>query len=60
MPRGKINIEKVRAALNTICTEWGASISPDQIQRIDFERQKCPVCGAIFTPAPKGPPTRMT
>ena len=42
MHKNKINLEKVLAALNTTCPSCGYSISPAEIRRIDFERQKCP------------------
>jgi len=54
-PRGKINLEAIRASLNTICTECGYSIAPSEIMRIDFYRMKCPKCGAVFDPVPKKP-----
>jgi ribosomal protein S27AE len=48
MHKNKINRAKVLAALNTICPKCGYSISPAQIVRIDFERMRCPECGAVF------------
>jgi predicted RNA-binding Zn-ribbon protein involved in translation (DUF1610 family) len=51
MPRKpKINLEKVKAALNTICTKCGYAIPPDRICRIDSEQIKCPEFGQRFTP----------
>jgi ribosomal protein S27AE len=50
MPRGKINLEKILAALDTTCTECGHSFPPSEILRIDFDTMKCPKCGAVFTP----------
>jgi rubredoxin len=44
----------VLGTLNTICPECGYSISPAQIMRIDFERMRCPECGAVFA-AKAGP-----
>jgi ribosomal protein S27AE len=48
MHKNKINLEKVMAALNTTCPSCGYSISPAEVVRIDFERQKCPKCGSVF------------
>jgi hypothetical protein len=43
MPRKqKINLEKVKAALNTICPKRGCSIAPSRIRRIDFDQLECP------------------
>jgi RNA polymerase-binding transcription factor DksA len=51
MPRKpKINLEKVKAALNTICTKCGYAIPPDRIRRIDSEQIECLECGQRFTP----------
>jgi DNA-directed RNA polymerase subunit RPC12/RpoP len=51
MPRKpRINLEKVNAALNTICTKCGYAIPPDGIRRIDSAQIKCPECGQRFTP----------
>ena len=47
-PKGKINYDAVRASLNTVCAECGYSITPNRISLIDFERVKCPKCGAVF------------
>jgi len=49
-PRGKINLEKILASLNTSCSACGYSIPPDEIRRIDFDTMKCPKCGAAFIP----------
>jgi hypothetical protein len=46
----KINVEKVRACLDTICPKCGYRITPVEIQRVDFERMKCPQCAEIFVP----------
>jgi ribosomal protein S27AE len=56
--KNKINRAKVLAALNTICPKCGYSISPAQIMRIDFDRMRCPECGAVF--AAKAEPARKT
>jgi len=48
MQKNKINLAKVLAALNTTCPSCGFSISPAEVVRIDFERMRCPKCGAIF------------
>jgi ribosomal protein S27AE len=51
MPRKqKINLEKVKVALNTVCPKCAYSIPPDKIRRIDFERMECPECGERFLP----------
>jgi predicted RNA-binding Zn-ribbon protein involved in translation (DUF1610 family) len=47
----KINLEKVMASLNTICTKCGYSIPPARIRRVDFEQVQCPECGQRFTPS---------
>jgi predicted RNA-binding Zn-ribbon protein involved in translation (DUF1610 family) len=49
----KINLEKVQASLDTICPKCGKSISPAEVQRVDFERMKCPACGERFAPGVK-------
>ena len=55
MPRKqKINPEKVMAALNTVCTKRGYSITPARIRRVDFQRVECPECGERFVPAKHG------
>ena len=51
MHKNKINLAKVLASLNTTCPLCGYSITPAEIVRIDFERQKCPKCGEIFDAA---------
>jgi predicted RNA-binding Zn-ribbon protein involved in translation (DUF1610 family) len=52
MPRKpKINLEKVRAALDTLCPKCGKTIPPAEVQRIDFTRVKCPACGEAFVPS---------
>ena len=59
MQRNKINRAKVLAALNTTCPSCGFSISPAEVVRIDFERMRCPKCGAIFEPGKCGKRIRM-
>jgi predicted RNA-binding Zn-ribbon protein involved in translation (DUF1610 family) len=51
----KINRAKVMASLDTICTECGHAISPDQIRRIDMLYVECPKCGKQFVPSTKQP-----
>jgi ribosomal protein S27AE len=46
--KNKINLEKVIAALNTVCPACGYSITPSEVLRVDFERMRCPKCGAVF------------
>jgi ribosomal protein S27AE len=48
MQRKKIDLKKVLECLNTACPSCGYSITPAEIVRIDFERQKCPKCGETF------------
>jgi ribosomal protein S27AE len=49
MPRKeKIHLEKVQAALNTLCPKCGYSIPPAEIRRVDFDRMECPKCGEHF------------
>jgi len=49
MPRKqKIDLEKVRACLNTACPKCGHAIAPADVKRIDFTRVKCPACGEVF------------
>jgi predicted RNA-binding Zn-ribbon protein involved in translation (DUF1610 family) len=46
--RKKINLEKVQASLDTICPKCEKVITPAEMQRVDFERMKCPACGELF------------
>jgi hydrogenase maturation factor HypF (carbamoyltransferase family) len=46
----KINLEKVQAALNTVCPKCGYSIPPEKRRRMDFCVVECPSCGGRFTP----------
>jgi len=48
MQRKKIDLKKVFAAMNTACPGCGHEITPAEIQRIDFERMRCPKCGLVF------------
>jgi predicted RNA-binding Zn-ribbon protein involved in translation (DUF1610 family) len=51
MPRKqKINLEKVKAALNTVCAKCGYAIPPDKIRRVNFDQLECPECGQRFAP----------
>jgi hypothetical protein len=57
MPRKeKINLEKIKASLFTLCTECCYKIKPAELRRIDFDYARCPKCGAAFKPGekPKG------
>jgi ribosomal protein S27AE len=47
----KINLQKVQAVLNTLCPKCGYSITPAEIQRVDFDAMLCPKCGERFTGA---------
>lgn len=56
MPRKqKIDLAKVRAALNTARTKCGHVITPDKILRRDSETLECPKCGERFKPTSKHP-----
>ena len=44
----KIDFEKVWASLDTTCPKCGRTITPAEVRRVDFERQKCPPCGEVF------------
>ena len=48
--RKKINLEKIKASLFTLCTECGYKIQPAEERRIDFDHVRCPKCGAAFIP----------
>ena len=48
--REKINLEKIKASLFTLCTECGYKIPPAELRRIDGERYRCPKCGKSFIP----------
>jgi predicted RNA-binding Zn-ribbon protein involved in translation (DUF1610 family) len=50
MPRGKINLQKVLASLNTPCPGCGHLITPAEINRVSWEEIKCPKCGLVFDP----------
>jgi predicted RNA-binding Zn-ribbon protein involved in translation (DUF1610 family) len=47
----KINLDKVRAVLDTSCPKCGDSIAPADLRRVDSERIECPECGERFIPA---------
>jgi len=49
--RRKLDLEKIHASLNAICSHCGASIPPEDQNRVDFEHMKCPQCGETFIPA---------
>jgi rRNA maturation protein Nop10 len=51
MPRGKIDLQKVLARLNTTCPKCGKVISPSEVRRINFEEMIFPECGERFKPA---------
>jgi predicted RNA-binding Zn-ribbon protein involved in translation (DUF1610 family) len=51
MPRkDKINLEKIRASLFTLCTECGYKVQSGEWRRVDGEKLRCPKCGAAFIP----------
>ncbi len=47
----KINLENVRACLDTVCPKCGRRITLAEVQRIDSTRVKCPACGEKFVPS---------
>jgi predicted RNA-binding Zn-ribbon protein involved in translation (DUF1610 family) len=49
----KINLEKVRASLNTLCPKCGYSIPPEKLYRVDSDHVQCPECGERFIPSVK-------
>jgi predicted RNA-binding Zn-ribbon protein involved in translation (DUF1610 family) len=51
--RKRFNLEKVQSSLDTICPKCGKIITPAEMQRVDFERMKCPACGERFASAKK-------
>jgi predicted Zn finger-like uncharacterized protein len=51
--RRKLDWERIKAAMNITCPHCGASITPDQQTRIDFEQMKCPQCQQVFIPDAK-------
>jgi hypothetical protein len=50
MPRGKINLEKIRASLTITCPHCKAILTPADWQRVDSEQVKCNWCGGLFIP----------
>ncbi len=46
----KIDLDRVRASLDTVCTKCGYRIPPAEIQRVDSESMRCPACGGKFVP----------
>jgi len=49
----KINLDKVKASLNTLCPKCGYSIPPEKLYRIDSDHIQCPECGERFIPRVK-------
>jgi predicted RNA-binding Zn-ribbon protein involved in translation (DUF1610 family) len=46
MPKSrKVNLEKVRASLDLVCSKCGGVIAPADVRHIDFDRIECPPCG---------------
>jgi predicted Zn finger-like uncharacterized protein len=52
--RSKIKLDQVRAALSSACPECGHEIKPNELQRIDGQRVRCPKCSAIFVSGKTG------
>jgi predicted RNA-binding Zn-ribbon protein involved in translation (DUF1610 family) len=50
----RINLEKVKASLNTPCTQCGHEITPAEIERVASDQLRCPKCGCTFTPEKLG------
>jgi ribosomal protein S27AE len=50
LSKQKINLEKVKASLNTLCPKCGYSIPPEKLYRVDSDHVKCPECGERFIP----------
>ena len=50
VPRNKINLEKIKASLTMLCPLCGASLGPEDWQRVDGERVKCAKCHKTFVP----------
>jgi Zn-finger nucleic acid-binding protein len=48
MPRSKIDLAKIRAALITICPLCHQELKPPEWVRIDGERIRCAKCGGVF------------
>jgi hypothetical protein len=44
----KINLKKVLASLDVVCSKCGKKISPAEVRRIDFDRMECPTRGEKF------------
>jgi hypothetical protein len=48
VPRDKIDMSKVLAALNYVCPLCQQTIKPSERQRVDFDRMKCLKCQGVF------------
>lgn len=53
-PRRKLDLEKIRAALNVRCPHCSVDLAPSERVRLDFEHLQCTKCGQTFTSAPQG------
>src|SRR5215469_8025508 len=62
MPRrGKLDLEKIRASLNTPCPHCGHSITPEERTHVDTEHLECPQCKKRFIPGkPESPQIRLS
>ena len=49
--RKKINLAKVLSSLNVTCPHCGASLAPNERQRLDNDRLRCLKCGKAFGPS---------
>lgn len=53
MPRRR-SYDVASMDLTTQCTACGYAIPPAEMARLDADQVRCPKCGAVFTPVPKG------
>jgi hypothetical protein len=51
--RRKLDLKKIRASADVICSHCGARIPPERQQRVDFEHMECPRCAETFVPSKK-------
>lgn len=49
--RGKLDLEKIRASLNTPCPHCGHSITQEERTHVDTEHLECPQAGRDLSPA---------
>ena len=57
--RGRLDLAKIRASLNTLCPHCGHSITPEERTHVDTEHLECPLCKKRFIPGkPEQPPAQ--